>query len=84
MPKLRVSATEIQDRKIVAAIKYGMEMAGITTKEIALAMRTSTVTVYARMKKPGTFRLQELRAISQKLHIPLEQLIFGIERNKMS
>jgi hypothetical protein len=75
MPKLRVPAEQIENRTIVANIKYGMEMAGVTTEEISIAMRTSTVTFYARLKNPGTFRLQELRAVGKKLHIPIEKLL---------
>lgn len=75
MPKLRRPADEIQNRSIIASIKYGMEMQNVTTDDLALAMRTSTVTVYARFKDPGTFRLGELRAVSKKIHIPIEKLM---------
>ncbi|HEX3038195.1 MAG TPA: hypothetical protein VHO94_04280 [Oscillospiraceae bacterium] len=75
MPKLRRPADEIQNRTIIASIKYGMEMQNVTTDDLALAMRTSTVTVYARFKDPGTFRLEELRAVSRKIRIPLEKLM---------
>lgn len=75
MPKLRTPAEELQNRTIVANIKYGMEMTGVSTDDLAIAMRTSTVTVYSRLKHPGAFRLQELRAVSRKLHIPLEKLL---------
>lgn len=77
MPRLRVPATELQDRTIIANIKYGMEMESVSNNELALAMRTSTVTLYDRFKNPGHFRLEELRAVSCKLHIPLENLLKG-------
>lgn len=75
MPKLRRPAEEIQNRAIIAKIKYGMEMYGVTADDLALAMRTSTVTVYARFKDPGTFRLGELRAVTKKIHVPLISLL---------
>lgn len=77
MPKLRTPASVLENRAIIATIKYRMEMQGVTNSELALAMRTSLKTVYDRFKHPDYFRLSELRAISQKLHIPLEKLIKG-------
>lgn len=65
MPKLRRPAEEAQNRAIIAKIKYGMEMTGTTVEGLALSMRTSPATVYARLKCPGTFRLQELRAVAK-------------------
>lgn len=75
MPKLKTPPEEIQNHTIIANIKYGMEMTGVTTEELALTMRTSMKTVYARFKRPETFRLQELRAVSRKLHISLSTLL---------
>lgn len=75
MPKLRAPADQAQNRAIVAKIKYGMEMTGTTVEGLALSMRTSSATVYARLKCPGTFRLQELRAVANKLRIPIESFL---------
>jgi hypothetical protein len=77
MPKLRTPAAELQNRTIVANIKYGMEMSNVNPSELAVVMRTSPKTVYSRLKHPEEFRIRELRAISKKLHIPIEQLITG-------
>lgn len=77
MPKLRPSAADLKNRAVVANIKYGMAMADIDPTGLALAMRTSLKTVYSRFKHPEEFRLRELQAVSEKLHIPLEQLITG-------
>lgn len=77
MPKLRTPAAELQDRTIIATIKYGMEMSGTSNDELAAAMRTSTVTLYDRFKHPDNFRLKELRAVEKKLHIPLVKLLQG-------
>lgn len=75
MPKLRPSATDLRNRTIIATIKYGMEQAGVEPDELALAARVSRATYYDRLRDPGQFRLCELRGISEKLHIPLDQLI---------
>jgi hypothetical protein len=77
MPKLRPSAADLKDRTIIATIKYGMEQAAVESDELALAARVSRATYYDRLRDPGQFRLSELRGISEKLHIPLEQLISG-------
>lgn len=75
MPKLRKPADDLNDRNVIATIRYGMEKEGVTVEMLALAMRSSTVTVYARLKNPGSFRLCELRQISKKLRIPLLKLL---------
>mgnify|MGYP000985134599 CR=1 FL=1 len=77
MPKLRPSITDQQSRAMLATIKYGMEQAGVESDELALAARVSRATYYDRLRDPGQFRLNELRGISKKLNIPLEQLIAG-------
>ncbi len=77
MPKLRPSATDQKNRALLATIKYGMERAGVEPDELALAARVCRATYYDRLRDPGQFRLCELRGISEKLHIPLEQLITG-------
>lgn len=75
MPKLREPENDKDDRSIVAKIKYGMEMTGISSQELALFARMDRATLYNRYKSPGDFRLKELRRISKKLHIPLNDLI---------
>lgn len=77
MPRLRPSAADLENRTIIATIKYGMEMSRVEPDELALAARVSRATFYDRMKDPNQFRLCELRRISDKLHIPLEQLVAG-------
>ncbi len=54
MPKLRTPSSIKSDREIIARIKYGMEKHTISVDSLALAMRTSTKTVYERFKNPGT------------------------------
>ena len=77
MPKLKTPPSVIENRRIIAVIKYGMEMAHVAPSDLAFVMRTSTKTVYSRFKHPGSFRLEELWAVSRKLHIPIEQIIGG-------
>ena len=75
MPKLRPSPTDRRNRALIAAIRYGAEQAGVDPEELALAARISRATYYSRLRRPEEFRLCELRRISEKLHIPLDQLI---------
>lgn len=75
MPKLKAPLFEIQNREIIATIKYGMEMQQVTHDELALAARITKQTLYHRYQKPEQFRLDELRKISSKLHIPINELI---------
>jgi hypothetical protein len=75
VPRLRTPASELQNREIVAKIRYGMEMQKVSHEELALAARMTKQTLYQRYKKPDQFRLSELRKISDKLHIPLIELL---------
>lgn len=75
MPKLRTPATELENRQIIAKIKYGMEMQKVTHDELALAARVTPQTLYNRYKRPEEFRLYELRQIAAKLHTTVTELI---------
>lgn len=75
MPKLRVPPEILQDRQIIAKIRYGMEMQKVTHDELALAANITKQTLYHRYKNPEDFRLSELRKISHKLRIPIEDLL---------
>jgi hypothetical protein len=77
MPKLRESAVTQENRALIATIKYGMDLLGLSMDQLATAMRKDKVTLYRRFKQPETFTLEELRFISTKLHIPLEKLVKG-------
>ncbi|MCI1951772.1 MAG: hypothetical protein LKJ50_03190 [Clostridiales bacterium] len=81
MPRLRVSATELENRKIIAGIKYGCEMSGINPMDLAVVAHIDRSTLYRRLKDPTQFRLCELRAISQRLHIPMQKLILEKEES---
>lgn len=77
MPRLRPLEADLENRTIIANIKYEMEMSNVNPSELAVVMRTSAKTVYSRLKHPEEFRIREQRAISKKLHVPIEQLITG-------
>ena len=81
MPKLRASAAELENRKIIAGIKYGCEMSGINPMDLAVVAHIDRSTLYRRLKDPTQFRLCELRAISQRLHIPMQKLILEKEES---
>lgn len=81
MPKLRASAAELENRKIIAGIKYGCAMVGINPMDLAVVAHIDRSTLYRRLKDPTQFRLCELRAISQRLHIPMQKLILEKEES---
>lgn len=77
MPKVRLSENAEANKKIVKAIKSKMVLYDLTPEKIAKAMDRNRMTYFRRMKNPGDFTLDELRAISFKTHIPLEKLVKG-------
>jgi len=77
MPKLRVPPEEKESHAIVSLIKYGMLLNDISPERLALIIQKNIATVYRRFNCPEDFTLFELRAISSKLHIPLEKLVKG-------
>ncbi len=66
-----------ENKAIVAAIKYGMALYGVSPAQMALAMRENPATYFRRMKHPEDFTLDELRKVSAKIHIPIEKLVKG-------
>lgn len=82
MPKLKESLEVQQNSKMVANIKYGMFKQHVNNEELALAARVTKPTLYERYRNPSSFRLCELRLISQKLHIPLLTLLNGVLENR--
>jgi hypothetical protein len=77
MPKLKESEEFKGNRALIATIKYGMGLLGFSMEQLARAMYKDKVTLYRRFNHPEDFTLGELRAISTKLHIPLEKLVKG-------
>lgn len=75
MPKLRVPPSEKQNRILTANIVRGMELCQVDHVTLARSSRMSVPTWYRRMKNPGEFKLEELRAIAQKLKTTVEMLM---------
>ncbi len=64
-----------EDKRLVAKIKYGMELQGLRPLEAAQALRISKVTWYHRLQRPETFTLGELRRLAETLDMSLLQLL---------
>lgn len=77
MPYVKIPECERQNKALVAAIRYGMSMYDINPSSLALAIRADRTTLYRRFNHPEDFTIGELRAISTKIHTPLEKLIKG-------
>ena len=77
MPKVRLSETAESNKAITKAIKCKMVLYDLTQEKLAKAMKCNRITVCRRMSHPGDLTLDELRAISAKINIPLEKLVKG-------
>lgn len=79
MPKVTfgVKKPENTNQNIKAVITYKRIQKGLTAEELAIAARMKKDKFYYRLRNPDTFRLCELRAISQKLDIELTLLVTG-------
>lgn len=75
MPRLKKPPEELQNQEILARIDYGKKKMQTTNQEIALAIRMTPQTFCSRLRNPGDFKLDELRAIAKKLHMPLMVLL---------
>lgn len=79
MPKLKQSAEQKQYEELKARIRYAEKVAGISDKELALAVRITPQTFCRRINyETSRFTLGELWAISRKLHMSLPVLL-GLE-----
>ncbi|MBP3543467.1 MAG: helix-turn-helix domain-containing protein [Lachnospiraceae bacterium] len=72
MPKLKPSPIEEKRAMIRGCIAGGMARHGMDYEKLATVAGISSRTLYSRMKKPETFRLDELMRISSKLNIPMK------------
>ncbi len=77
MPRYMRNKVDLENRIIVANIKYGMECTGIPMQELAAAAGMSLPTLYARFKAPDRFTVKELRRVCQKLNMALSTLLGG-------
>lgn len=75
MPKLKVPPGEKQNQEILARIDYGRKKTNTTNREIALSADMTPQTYCHRLRNPGDFTLDELRAVAKKLHMPLMVLL---------
>ena len=75
MSKLKPSETELSNRVIRCNIERYQGLKGLTLEDIALAARVNRASIYRRMNDPGLFRLDELRRVAQRLHVPLIDLL---------
>lgn len=75
MPKLRVPPKEKMDRALTSAIVRWQELTGNDFKRMSAILGVSVPTYYSRMKSPGTFTLDELRAMAAKKVLAPEDVI---------
>jgi len=77
MPKIRLRPTDLQNRKMIASIRYGMQLYGYDRADMVTALHMGTDTWSRRLRHPEDFTLAELRRLSDKLHTPITTLIGG-------
>ena len=59
---------------LVVAIKKHLYLTDTSVPQLADALRICPATAYSRIRNPGTFTLDELRALKKKLQIPNDEL----------
>lgn len=74
MPRVRECDS---NRSITAAIKYGMSKSRLSASDLAKAVGCDRVTIQRRFNYPEKFTIEQLRAISAKIGIPVENLVIG-------
>ncbi len=75
MPKLRQTDEQKQNTYLIANIKRGMDIWGISKEQLAKRTDISLATLYNRLNDPETFHLYELRRIARSLHTTVEELM---------
>lgn len=80
MPKVALTATQRQNRALLAALRYGQELRGERDIDTARIVPGSQRTFYYRIKNPEAFTVAELRPLAQR-YFNDRQLCeaFGIE-----
>ncbi|MDP4117649.1 MAG: hypothetical protein Q8873_00450 [Bacillota bacterium] len=74
IPKLRKTATQERDALLIATIKKYLYLSGVEVPELCAALCMSGGTFYRRLKEPGDFTIEEISRMSQKLHIPKDEM----------
>lgn len=75
MPKLRQTDEQKQNTYLIANIKRGMDIWGVSKEQLAKRTDISLATLYNRFNDPAAFHLYELRRIAQSLHTTVEDLM---------
>ena len=67
MPKLKPSATDMEDRRTKSIIRKYQELEGLSDPELAKRLRIGGSTLYSRMRDPSYMILRELRILCKAL-----------------
>ena len=82
MPKVRLTATERQNREFLAALRAGQARRGERDRDTAKVFPSGCERTYQRrIQKPQTFTLEEMRFLVSRYEFNDYQLcqIFGVE-----
>jgi hypothetical protein len=63
-----------------ANVRAEIARAGVNPRLVREALQMSRTTWHRRMRKPGDWRMGELRKIADHLGIPIERLANGVDR----
>ena len=74
MVKKEKSENDRQNDLLVVAVRKYLYLCDAGIPELAEAMGMCPATAYSRIRSPGNFTLDELRALRRKLRIPKEEL----------
>ena len=75
MPRIGRDSNEKYKRLLIAKINYYCDVRGVTKEHQRVIVRCSTSTLCRRFKNPGTFTLDELIRLANKLNIPIWELL---------
>lgn len=74
MPKLKLSDSEMADRRTLAEIDTIKLLKNLSDSEVAGKLGICTKTFQSRLKKPETFTLRELRILANMSEDPVRLL----------
>jgi hypothetical protein len=75
MPKRIQAPKDKYKRELIARINYNCDIRGITREHLQIYVRCSRATLCRRISDPGTFTLDELIRLADKLNIPIWELL---------
>ena len=73
MPRLKPSAAEQRNSRIVGVIGFYQNYYGFTDKELALAVMVNKDTWKSRTNNPENFKVKELDRLAKKFRIPITE-----------